>query len=250
MFRGLLMSALMLAGTSAIAANKIPDIAKTSVQWQMSLDAHGNVTALDLKSNTIDVVREKLEPAVRAWKFDPGTFNGEPAATETMLSVQISLLPSADGESTSIRFDDVRTGGYVSGNITPPRFGRAEAQKLIRNGGFARLIFEVGYDNAGKLQTVAVLPSSTVEKGNLVKNAENALRKWTYEPERVAGVGVPGKLVVPICYYMGVSERDAERMGKNCEWKKPGSEATVGQGQSLALDSRVRLKTDVIGRTL
>ena len=250
MFKELLISAFMLAGTSAIAANETPDVLKTTMQWKMSLDAQGHVTELDLQTKTMGAVRERLEPVIRAWEFDPGTINGEPAATETMLSVQISLLPSADGESISIRFDDVSTGGYVSGNIAIPRLTSSEAKKLQRNGGFARLIFEVNYDKAGKLQTVAVLPRSTVEKGNLVKDAENALRKWTYEPERVAGVGIPGKLVVPICYYMGLSERDAERQGKNCEWKKPGSEATVGQGQSLALDSSVSLKTDVIGKTL
>ena len=238
------------SATGALAAPKAPEALATTVQWKMSLDAQGHVTGLDLQTKTMGALRERLEPVIRAWEFDPGTINGEPAATETMLSVQISLLPSEDGESISIRFDDVRTGGYVSGNITPPRFTSSEAKKLQRSGGFARLIFEVSYDKAGKLETVVVLPSSTVEKGNLVKDAENALRKWTYEPERVAGVGVPGKLVVPICYYMGLSERDAERQGKNCNWKKPGSEATVGQGQSLALDSSVSLKTDVIGRTL
>lgn len=250
MFRELFISALMLAGTSAIAASKTPDAAQMTVEWRMSLDAQGHVTALDLKSKTLDVVRERLEPVVRAWEFDPGAINGERAATETMLSVQISLLPSADGESISIRFDDVRTGGYVSGNTTPPRFTMAEVKKLERSGGFARLILEVSYDKTGKPQTVSVLPSSTVTKGNLVNEAESALREWNYVPERVAGVGIPGKLVVPICYYMGLSESDAEKQGKNCDWKRPGSESTVGQGQSLALDSSVSLKTDVIGRTL
>lgn len=250
MFKELFLSALMLAGTSAVAANKSPEVLKKTVQWQMSLDAEGRVVSLEARSGAMKAVREKLEPMVRAWEFDPGSINGVPAATVTMLSVQVSLLPSADGDSYSIRFDDVRTGGYVSGNTTPPQFGKDEAQKLMRSGGFARLIFEVGYDKDGKLQTVSVLPGSTPKDGRLVENAEKALQAWTFEPERVAGVGVPGKLVVPICYTISMSVREAERKGKNCEWEKPGSKAIVGEGQSLALDSSVSLKTDVIGRTL
>lgn len=250
MIKELLLSTLIIAGASASAVSRAADVLNTTVQWRMSLDAQGNVTSLDLQSGTIDAVREKLEPAVRSWEFDPGTVNGEPAATETMLSVQISLLPSADGETYSIRFDDVRTGGQVGENRKPPRFSQTEVEKVRRNGGFARLVFEVSYDKNGNPKAVVVQPGSTSTKGRLVDYAEESLRKWTYEPERVAGVGVPGKLIVPICYYVGFSQREAEKAGKSCLWTLPGSKATVGQGESLALESSVTLKSDVIGRTL
>lgn len=250
MIRELFLSASMLATSGAIAAPKVPEVLGTTVQWKMTLDAQGHVTALDLQSGTIDAVREKLEPVVRNWQFISGTVNGEPAATETMLSVQISLLPSGDGESYAIRFEDVRTGGYVGENTKQPRFTKSAAQAVLRNGGFARLVFEISFDKAGIPQAIALQPGSTSKKGRLIDYAEKALREWTYEPERVAGIGVPGKVIVPICYYVGLSVSEAERAGKSCLWTKPGSKASVGQGESLALDSSVSLKNDVIGRTL
>lgn len=41
------------------------------------------------------------------------------------------------------------------------------------------------------------------------------------EPDRVAGVGVPDKVIVPIRYYVGLSDSDVERAGKNFFWEKP-----------------------------
>lgn len=250
MIRELFLSVSMLAASAAIAAPKAPEVLGTTVQWKMSLDSQGHVAALSPKSGTMDAIRVKLEPVVRDWEFIPGTINGEPAATETMLSVQISLLPLPNGESFAIRFDDVRTGGYVGKNSKPPRFSRSAAQTVLRDGGFARLVFEVSYDKAGTAQAVVVQPGSTEIGGRLIGDAEKALREWVYEPKRVAGVGVPGKLIVPICYTVGFSRREAEKAGKSCLWALPGSKATVGEGESLALDSIVTMKSDVINKTL
>lgn len=250
MNRILVLFAMTMAFSLAQAAPKPSETLKTTVQWRMSLDAQGHVTALDPQGKAIDAIREKLEPVVRAWDFEPGAINGNPAATETMLSVQISMLPSADSETYSIRFDDVRTGGFVRASENSPRFTQSSAASVLRDGGFARLVFEVSYDKAGMPQAVAVQAGSTLQKGRLIDDAEKALEKWTFEPERVAGIGVPGKVIVPICYYVGLSRRDAEKSGRSCLWTQPGTKATVGEGQSLAVDSSVSLKSDVIGRTL
>jgi hypothetical protein len=242
-FSFLVFPAVALAGGSG-------DELKTTVQWKMSLDAGGHVTSLEPKSKTIDAVREKLEPVVRSWEFEPGTVNGQPSATDTLLSVQIALLPSADGKSYGVRLDDVRTGGYVSGKGQPPRFPASEARKLMDNGKFARLILEVSYDASGKATSVDLATGSTVSKGRLVELAKEAVSSWSYQPELVAGTGVAGTVIVPICYSVGVSRQQAARDAQKCLWTQPGSKATVAEGESLALDSSVHLKSDVIGSTL
>jgi TonB family protein len=250
MSRNILLSLLFVCAASANAAGKSNEELSATLQWHMSLDAAGQITALEAKRKPIEALREKLEPAVRSWKFQPGTVNGTPAATDTLLSVQISLLPSADGKTYSVRFDDVRTGGYVAGSSKPPRFPANEARKLMGNGGFAQLVFEVSYDKSGKVNNVVIASGSTQSKGSLAEYAEKAVREWSYQPEQVAGFGVPGTVIVPICFSVSMNARSARRAAENCRWEEPGTRATAEQGQSLALDSSVHLVSDVIGKTL
>jgi hypothetical protein len=249
-YRTLLALFFLIAVPSAALAAASGDELTTTVQWKMSLDAGGHVTSLEPKSKTIDAVREKLEPVVRGWEFEPGTVNGQPSATDTLLSVQIALLPSADGKSYGVRLDDVRTGGYVSGTATPPAFPASEARKLMDNGKFARLILEVSYDASGKATSVDLATGSTVSKGRLVELAKEAVSSWSYQPELVAGIGVAGSVMVPICYTVSSSRQQAEHDAQKCQWTQPGSKATVAEGESLALESSVHLKSDVIGSTL
>jgi hypothetical protein len=246
--RNILLALLLVCASSANAVGKSNEVLSATLQWHMSLDAAGQITTLEAKREPIEALREKLEPAVRSWKFEPGTLNGKPAATETLLSVQISLLPSADGKAYSVRFDDVRTGGYVTGNTKPPHFPAKEARKLMGNGGFAQLVFEVSYDKSGKANDVVVAPGSTQSKGSLVDYAAKAVREWSYQPEQVAGFGVPGTVIIPICFSVSTNQSSARRAAEKCRWEEPGTRAAVEQGQSLALDSSVRLKSDVIGK--
>ncbi|MEZ5462708.1 hypothetical protein [Dokdonella sp.] len=222
----------------------------TTVQWKMHLDPEGRITALEPKGSTIDAVRQKLEPVVRSWSFVPGTVNGEPAGTDTLLSVQVTLAPLPDGEQFSLRIDDARTGGFVADASTPPRFPAKEVRKLLDGDGYASFFYEVGFDHDGVPTSVVLAHRSGATKGSLGKLAEEAVRSWTYEPERVAGVGVPGSVVVPVCFSVGSSPRSAQRNSSHCRWNQPGSKAAVEEGQSLALESSASLKSDVVGRVL
>lgn len=238
----------LLAFFMSASARTADSEVTTTIAWRMSLDANGRVSSLEPWSNTVDALREKLEPVVREWEFEPGAINGLPAATETMLSVQVTLLPAGE-ESLAIRVDDIRTGGFISEQM-PPRMPPDEAKRILRNDGFAQVVFEVSYDQSGKPTSVSVLEGSTQTRGRLVESGKKAVGAWSFEPERVAGLGVPGKLIVPICYTVAGSQRAAMRLGEKCAWTRPGSKTIVEQGQSLALDSRVRLKSDVIGKTI
>ncbi len=252
MMVGKFLLAALLAAQTALAGTEAPTPEQTTLlQWKMSLDAAGQITALVPRNASNNALGEQLEPAVRGWNFEPATVNGQQAATETMLSVQLALLPSADGKSYSVRVDDVRTGGSIAASHESIRLPESEARILKSNGGFAKLAFEVSYDESGKAQTATLLPDPGNAKGRLVELAETAVRDWLYEPERVAGAGIPGKVIVPICYSAGkTNKRKGTRGGRRCVWSQPDSKAKVGNGDSLSLDSRVRLKTKVVGRML
>ncbi|MBK7013237.1 MAG: energy transducer TonB [Xanthomonadales bacterium] len=250
MFREIFFAVSIIAATSAFAADKSDGVLSSTVQWRMSLDAEGHITALEPNGKPIDALRQKLEPTIRNWEFVPGTVDGRPARTDTLLSVQVALTAMAGSDQLSVTIEDVRTGGFVAGNRKPPRFPPAEATRLINGSGFASVVFEVSYDLDGKVEEVTPIASSPAMKGRFKEYAETAVRSWRYEPERVAGIGVPGKVVVPLCFSVGSNRTSAQRAAEKCQWTQPGSKASVDQGQSLALDSSVTLKSDVIGSTL
>jgi hypothetical protein len=241
--------ALMVFGIAsfAVASN---EPMHTSLQWRMTLDASGRITALSPVQSENAALKAKLEPVIRAWEFVPGAVNGQPAATDTILTVQLALLPIAESEQLSVVVEDVRTGGRIADASQVPRFPRSEVGKVMRAGGLASYFFEVSYDGKGIVQSVTPAAGSTKGMDRLRRSAEQTLSRWIYEPEQVAGIGVPGTLIVPVCYSVGSSRSEAERAGNHCVWTKPGSKATVGEGQSLALDSSVTLKTHVIGSML
>lgn len=248
MFRTMSTIVFLLAfPISAMAEAPGNDVSVTAT-WLMSLDADGKIAALEPKGNVIGALREKIEPVVRTWKFEPGAVNGTPAATNTLLSVQVSLLPEGE-ETYAIRVDDVRTGGFVA-EMSSPEIPRDELPRIRRSGGFVQLVYEVSYDNSGTPTRVVAVEGSMMTKGKLVEAGESALRSWQYAPERVAGIGVPGKLLVPICYSVGMSPKESQRNADKCTWKHPGSNATLKDGQSLALESSVQLKSEVIGSIL
>ncbi len=223
----------------------------TTLQWRMSLAPDGRITDLVPKGEGVELLRPQLERAIRQWEFVPGTVNGEPAATETLLSVQVALTPSADAKAYTVTIKDARTGGGIS-KAEPPRFSALVVKKLMgrSNTLVKQIVVEVSYDMAGKATDVAVAAGSPVTEGPLLDSVARAMRKSRFEPERVNGVAVAGKLVTPICVAISMGGPDARKLARTCAWSVPGSEASVDQGQSFALESSVELKTSVVGSLL
>ncbi|MBL0165469.1 MAG: hypothetical protein IPP82_17955 [Xanthomonadales bacterium] len=73
-----------------------------------------------------------------------------------------------------------------------------------------------------------------------------AVRTWTFKPERVAGHGVEGRAWLPICF---VAITNASG-GDGCRYPTQNGDTAFDAGSSIALESSVTLKSDVIGKTL
>ncbi|HLS97251.1 MAG TPA: energy transducer TonB [Porticoccaceae bacterium] len=233
--------------SGAFASN---EIMRETVSWRMKLDATGHIARLEPLDSSNRALQEKLEPTVRAWEFVPGAVDGKPAATDTVLSVQVALQPIADSQQLSVIVEDARTGGRISAATRPPRFPYGAYDKLAREGGFARYFIEVRYDGTGTVRDAVAMAGSTEGIDALWRSAEKAVRNWEYEPEKVAGIGVPGTLIVPVCFSVGATQKTALETMARCEWTRPGSKVQIREGESVALESSVLLKTEVIGRTL
>ncbi|MFZ2236682.1 MAG: hypothetical protein WAV67_09920, partial [Dokdonella sp.] len=207
---------------------------------------------LNAEGKSNDALREKLETAIRHWDFESGQIDGKPAPTDTALAVQVGMTESADGSEYAVRIKNARTGGSVADASVAPRFPAASMSKLLRRGDsfFAQVVVEVRYDADGKAIAVAPVAGSPVQDGPMLDSVRKAVKRWGYQPELIAGVGVPGTVLVPVCFSV-VSDVGKARQAENrCRWTQPGTQTSVAEGESLALDSSVQLKTAISDNVL
>lgn len=224
----------------------------TTLTWKLSLDADGRVASLKAQGKSIDALREKLEAAIRQWEFEPGQVDGKPAATDTALSVEVGLAASADASEYAVRIKQARTGGSVADASVAPRFPAASMSSLLRrtDSFFAQVVVEVRYDAAGKAVAIDPASSSPIQDGPLFESVRKAVMRWTYQPEMIAGIGVPGTVIVPVCFAVASDMAKARQDSRRCRWTQPDTQISVDQGESLALDSTVKLKTPISERLL
>jgi TonB family protein len=238
-------TALCVLGCNAQAGEAASQAIKLTMEWNLSLDAQGNVAHLEaLQSRGADQVpqvRDRLSLAIRDWKFSPGTVNGKAAPTDTVLSVAVALLPQG-GDAYRIRVEDARTGGRISKAVAPHYpFDAA------RNRTTGMVVMHVSYDTEGNVKSAELEPGAPKTADSLVKATAVAMKQWKFQTERVDGHGVAGTTVVPACF--SVSDLGTRPPAMNCQWKPPGH-AAISEGQALALEPAARLQTEIAGHTL
>lgn len=222
------------------------DDVHVDISWRITLDAQGHVTTLTAapheRVDRIPQIRTRLEQAVRSWQFLPGMVDGKPAETQTGLYVSATLTPASDN-SLRIKLDHASVGGALVSPI-PPHY----PTEAIRRHQQGEVVLRVAYDATGKITSASIYPDSPTAAPLLVKASINTVEKWRFNPEMVGGHGVSGEAVVPFCYslhYLG----GGGKPGK-CDWKRPGSNEALRDGEALALNPAAKLLTDVAGSTL
>ena len=241
----ILMGFSLCALASNVLARESPAQAiKVTMEWNLSLDAQGNVTRLDALRRTPDQVpqvRERLNVSIHNWKFRPGTIDGKGAPTDTVLSVAVALLPQG-GDTYRIRVEDARTGGHISKAVAPHY-----PYDAVTSHTTGMVVMHVSYDADGNVVSSALEPGAPRVSASLVKATAAAMKQWQFQPERVDGHGVAGTAVVPTCF--SLSDVGWPPPAMNCQWTAPGH-AAIGEGQSLALEPAARLLTEIVGSTL
>ena len=250
-----LLVASLAVGSVCAATPAQPEkqkVLSTMLHWKLSLDADGRVASLKAEGDSINALREKLETEIRHWDFEPGQVGGKPASTETTLAVEVELAESADRSKYSVRIKSARTGGSVADASVAPRFPATSMSSLLRHADsfFAQVVVEVHYDAAGKAIAVVPVAGTPVQEGPLLDSVRKAVKRWTYQPELIAGIGVPGTVLVPVCFSVASDVGKARQAENRCRWTQPGTQISVAEGDSLALDSSVQLKTAIIDRVL
>jgi len=215
-------------------------------RWSVSLDAAGHVTRLEPSDKTLaDAVRLPLDKAIRSWQFIPGSVDGQPAATDTTLALDITLVPFGD-DKFALRVDDARTGGDVTtkGIRVPPKYPAT----AIRHNRQGMVVLKVDYDPTGHVLAANPHEGAPVVAAELTTSAARAVKRWMFSPEIVGGHALAGSVIVPICFEMVGFGKPMPRTA--CEWVPPGAHRGLHENDVLAIEPAAKLQTDVVGRTL
>ena len=212
------------------------------INWRVTIDPLGHVTAMTAAPkqdvDRIPQIRTRLEQEVRTWQFLPGMINGKPVETRTGLRLSATLIAASDN-AIRIQLDHADVGGTLLKAIAP-RYP-AKAIRMHRQG---EVVLRITYDANGNVISTSVYPGAPKADASLIEASEKVARESKFDPETVGGHGVAGEMVTPFCYTLGRSQSD------QCDWKRPGSDETLRDGETLALNPAAKLLTDVAGRTL
>ena len=223
------LSVVTLLCSSGSLQASTRDSIETQIEWKLTLDVNGGITELvPIDANYLPAVRQQLEPVIRSWHFTPGKLNGRPAPTETTLRVGVALDATHAGlYHGRITFADT---GPTYGHMVQPEY--PETAQHFRHEGGVMLLVE--YDTEGRVTSVRHVPEMGTAKvdGALRDAAIQAVMRWTYRAETVAGQGVAGRALAPICFTLS---------HRPCHWNRPKGGKPVESGRPIALASVVGL---------
>jgi len=248
MLRRTVLSCLVLfAGAAAASgtASPTPDDKQVTLRAAATIGADGRVAALawDGDSAIAKSIAARLEPRVRTWEFEPGTVDGVPAETRTSLTITLLAAPAADG-GIALQFLWAGTGPTLVKQVVP-----AYPPLALRDNksAYVRTEFTINPDGSTTVQDVEV-QSSHAKAREFEQAARAAFARWRYEPELVGGHPVATRMVVPSRFCSSDSDWCEKRTAQGPLWAKPIPPSQ--DGQPVALDSAVKLRTDIAGESI
>ena len=227
------LSILAIVGIAHAAQpiGKLPDgELMTTVQWWMSVDAEGNITKLAPKGEAFDGFREKLEVAMKDWRFEPAKVNGQPAPSESVLTARVAMVP--DGDDFQLKLDSVNAGGAVAASQAPI-FPVSPSGPMIKPGTSVIVVLKVNYDGKGLPITATLAKDSPSKLTPYVYAAKRAILNWKFAPERVNGMGVPGSMTVSACFSRELASRAAGPVETPCGWGLSGPRVVSDEREGL-----------------
>jgi hypothetical protein len=273
--KSILLCLTLAVFASAVSADpKADDVELTiTAVGRIAIDPEGKVHDYTMETNLAPTIANQINRHVRSWRFEPILVDGRAVIAETGLRLSLAAVP--DGEHYKFRIERVDFGAAgESSRITMPRRGPRYPNQAIQALMEARVILIVRVDEHGKAIDVHRYQTSLSPHAKGAEAARwrrifehastNAVKHWTFEPgELVDGRPIGGSVMVPIEFRL----TDAGSARGDGQWRAyvPGpiqpapwlSEAIVaddvgalGNGETLALSSRFRLKDDVVGTTL
>lgn len=234
-------AALLALGSLAFGA-RAGDVVERTYSLDVVVSADGSVKSAQAREGAPPSVASFLESRVGSWKFQPGNVDGEPAETETTVSVRLQARPSSDDpERAEVAVIEAATGAS-SLTTTTPRYPPGVARRGIEGA----VVVAVDIDGEGAVLDARPFEHAPRVDRTLQRAVLDSMADWTFTPERVAGEGMPATVVVPVCFTM-------HRMGSRgpvdvqtppCEYSLTGEPEGEMRTLSVTLDPAARLLSD------
>ncbi|MBS0566766.1 MAG: hypothetical protein JSS59_05050 [Proteobacteria bacterium] len=264
---------VLLAGTT-LAANAEQPVATFTMaaSGEIQIAADGHVSDYKLRSQLPEQIAALVDRSIRQWMFNPIMIDGQAVPARTAINLSLGAEP-VDKDSYKIRVVAVHFGGPTQSraHTRPPRYPASAVRAQV--GG--KVLLAVRLDDTGKV--IEALPYQTsldVRTANereardwrkILENASiDAARHWKYDlTETVNGKPMGTSAIVPVVFAISThAPRDGHWKGyipgpiEPVPWMSQGQLADnqaasdLKDGESLSLDSRFKLKNDIIGKTL
>jgi hypothetical protein len=223
----------------------------------------------------IPAVASLVDRGVRAWHFEPVIVDGKPVIAKTAMRLSLKCVP-VDGDNYRIEVSNVIFGEpKITSHMKLPKY----PPTAIRSRVGAKALVYVKTDEAGNVVDAApyqtnldVRANSEVEAESFRKMFEKAclesVRSWHFDvTETLNGKKVGAIAMVPFVFslrgaganhevrdgqwkaYVPGPIHDSE-LGREAKVAKGASFADLGQGEAQSLNSRFKLRDDVIGKPL
>lgn len=269
----LLVSSLF--AVSAAQAQKGKPILELNASGELQIAPDGHVSDYKLNGKLTPEVADLIDKNVRRWTFEPVLVDGKAVSAKTELSLALKAEPVGEHDY-SLRIVRVNFGGVarVNHDIKPPKYPREAVRAHV--GG--KVMLAVRLDETGKVvdampyQTSLDVRAPTEGEAQryrdmLEQASIDAAKTWHYNlSETIDGKPIGTSVLVPIDYFLVDSPKSANTNGR---WRPflPGpvhpipwlqkaqfaaneDVSAIPSDGGLALDSRFKLKDDVVGKTL
>lgn len=264
MMRGLCLWLLLLPAIPAIAQERAKAQFETYVSGTIDVAKDGAVSGYTLEDGVKPAIRAAIDKNVRNWRFEPITVDGRAVVATTQMNLQLVAVPIDNGDY-GLRVEKAWFGDPQRSNHIPAPAYPADAAKAGRQ---AKVVLVLRLDPQGNV--VEAFPEQTsldIAPGG--KKAQywrkrfeevsiGAAMGWKFiVTEIIDGQPMGGSVRIPVSYAFGPQEWGKYIAGpiNPVPWKSDtkvaeAETASLQDGQAQSLDSRFKLKTEVIGSML
>jgi hypothetical protein len=266
-------TAMFALSAAAQSAQQATPVLEMTADGEVQIAVDGHVSDYRLKNKLTPELDALIEKSVRGWLFEPVVIDGTAVVAKTAIHLRLKAEPRDQRDQYTVKVVDVQFGDpQLRKEGHPPHYPQA----AVASGLGAKVMLSVRLDDTGKVVDVLPYqtsldhrPSSELDALHWRQLFENssiaAARTWRFDlSETINGKPMGTSVMVPIVYSLtggGIhtptpGEWTAYMAGpvQPAPWvhTAPGADgiAALGDGQALALDSRFRLKDNVIGKAL
>jgi hypothetical protein len=190
-----------LTSFSVLSAESDENIQHFDISARVKVAASGDVEDVRVRGEFDPHIVEHLDRAVRDLKIKPAQRNGKPVSAETTMNF-IGELKRKSGDSGATITTRYTGHGPEFEKLVKPNY---PTLGLSSSGRSAEVVLVVDIGSDGRVTDVqthyVVVPENGGNGTRFESVAKAAARKWLFNLERVDGLPVAARVLVPIRFY-------------------------------------------------